>query len=251
MLSYRTDGPVAWIALDRAEKRNALERSVYAELRELLGGAEADEAVRAVVLHGEGEDFSAGGDIEEFGTIGGVGDRRDYMRDAMSAFQAVEQIPKPVIAAVHGNALGGGCELTIVSDVVIADETARFGMPEATVGLVPGPGVARGLSQVNLHWMKLMVLGAEILDAEEARLAGLVNRIVPAGQHLDAAGELARRMAEMAPIAQAAGKALLNDLALEGYAHAREMVALLQSTEDFQEGIEAFKAKRKPRFRGS
>jgi enoyl-CoA hydratase len=251
VLSYRTDGPIAWIALDRPDKRNALVRSFYVELRDLLARADDDEGIRAVTIHGEGEDFSAGGDIEEFGTIGGVGDRRAYMRDAMSAFRAVEQIPKPVIAAVHGNALGGSCELTIVSDVVIADETARFGMPEATVGLVPGPGVARGLSQVNLHWMKLMVLGGEILDAEEARLAGLVNRIVPAGKHLEAADELARRMAEMAPVAQAAGKALLNDLAIEGYTQAKEMVALLQSTEDFQEGIAAFKEKRRPRFRGS
>jgi enoyl-CoA hydratase/carnithine racemase len=172
------------------------------------------------------------------------------MREAMSAFKAVEAIGKPVIAAVHGWALGGGCELTIVSDIVIADETARFGMPEASVGLVPGPGVARGLAQANLHWMKLMVLGGEVLSADEARLAGLVNRVVPAGQHLDAAAELAARMASKAPVAQAAGKKLLNSVAPEAYDYAAEMIALLQSTEDFAEGISAFKAKRPPDFRG-
>jgi enoyl-CoA hydratase/carnithine racemase len=250
VLKYRVEGPVAWIGLNRPEKRNALERGFYAELCACLERAEGDSVVRAVILYGEGPCFSAGGDIASFGEIGGVGDRRAYMREAMSAFKAVESCSKPVIAAVHGYALGGGCELTIVSDVVIADETARFGMPEASVGLVPGPGVARGLAQVNLHWMKLMVLGGEVLDAEEARLAGLVNRIVPAGQHLDAAAELAGRMASKAPVAQATGKRLLNSVAPEAYDYAAEMIALLQSTEDFAEGIAAFKAKRPPEFRG-
>ena len=239
--------------MDRDEppdKTNAIDRGFYGELVACLERAETDAAVRAIVLYGEGPCFSAGGDIAGFGEIGGVGDRRAYMREAMSAFKAVEAVSKPVIAAVHGYALGGGCELTIVSDVVIADETARFGMPEATVGLVPGPGVARGLAQVNLHWMKLMVLAGEIIDAEEARLAGLVNRVVPAGEHLKAAAELAGRMASKAPIAQAAGKKLLNSVAPEAYDYAAEMIALLQSTEDFAEGISAFKAKRPPEFRG-
>src|SRR5262249_54637447 len=101
------------------------------------------------------------------------------------------------------------------------------------------------------HWMKLMVLAGEVLGAEEARLAGLVNRVVPAGAHLEAAGELAGRMAAMAPAGQAAGKALVNEGGPERYVHARETVALLQSTDDFQEGIAAFKEKRAPRFRGS
>ena len=250
VLSYRAEPPIAWIAFNRPEKKNAIERGFYGELIDCLARAEGDGSVRAVILHGEGDCFSAGGDIAGFGEIGGVADRRAYMREAMSAFKAVESCSKPVIAAVHGYALGGGCELTIVSDVVIADETARFGMPEASVGLVPGPGVARGLAQVNLHWMKLMVLGGEVLSADEARVAGLVNRVVPAGEHLTAAAALAERMASKAPLAQAAGKQLLNSVAPEAYDYAAEMIALLQSTEDFAEGIAAFKAKRPPSFRG-
>jgi enoyl-CoA hydratase/carnithine racemase len=250
VLNYRVEPPVAWIGINRPDKNNAIDRGFYGELVACLERAEADAAVRAIVLYGEGPCFSAGGDIVGFGEIGGVGDRRAYMREAMAAFKAVESCSKPVIAAVHGYALGGGCELTIVSDVVIADDTARFGMPEATVGLVPGPGIARGLAQVNLHWMKLMVLAGEILDASEARLAGLVNRVVPPGQHLTAAAELAGRMATKAPIAQAAGKKFLNSVAPEAFDYAAEMIALLQSTEDFAEGISAFKAKRPPEFRG-
>ncbi|HEX4110220.1 MAG TPA: enoyl-CoA hydratase/isomerase family protein [Solirubrobacteraceae bacterium] len=247
MLEYRVAGPIAWITLDRPP-HNAMVRSMYAELRGLLARAAGEGAVRAVILHGAGRSFSVGGDIDDFATIGGLADRRDYMLDAMSAFQAVEECPLPVIAAVHGFALGGGCELAMVADVVIADETARFGTPEATVGLTPGPGIARGLAQCNLHWMKLMVLGAEQLDAREARLAGIVNRVVPEGEHVAAAEALATRMAGLAPLALEAGKRLLNDNAPQAWRHAIDHIVVLQSTDDFQEGIAAFRERREPRF---
>lgn len=251
MVGLRIDAPLAWITLDRPEKLNALTREAWAELRDALARVDADPAVRAVVLHGAGRCFSVGGDIEGFAAIGGAGDRRAYMLDAMAAFEAIERCEKPVIAAVHGLALGGGCELSIVSDVVIADETARFGTPEASVGLVPGPGIARGLAQVNLHWMKLMVLGGEVLDAQEARLAGLVQRVVPAGQHVAAAQALGERMARNAPLALAAGKQYLNALAPQGMAHAITTVSWLQGTADHAEGIAAFAEKREPRFSAS
>jgi enoyl-CoA hydratase/carnithine racemase len=249
MLDYRTDGPLAWITLNRPP-HNAMVRGMYEELRGLLAAAAADDAVRAVILHGAGRSFSVGGDIDDFAGIGGLADRRDYMLDAMSAFQAVENCPLPVIAAVHGYALGGGCELAIVADVVIADETARFGTPEATVGLTPGPGIARGLAQCNLHWMKLMVLAAEQLDAHEARLAGIVNRVVPEGEHVVAAEALATRMAGLAPMALEAGKRLLNGTATEAWRQAIDHIVVLQSSEDFQEGIAAFRERREPRFTG-
>jgi enoyl-CoA hydratase/carnithine racemase len=251
MLDYRVEGQIAWIRLNRPEKLNALERGVWAELRAILRLAEGDEQVRAVIMHGAGSCFSAGGDIAGFAEIGDAADRRTYMRDAMSAFQAVETLTKPVIAAVHGLALGGGCELTIVCDIVIADETAQFGTPEARVGLVPGPGVARGLAQVNLHWMKLMVLAGERLDAQEARLAGLVNRVAPAGDHLDVARALAERITQNAPLAVAVGKQFLNRRVPDGFEEAIDAVAFLQGTADFAEGISAFNARRDPEFSGS
>src|SRR3954451_14560784 len=154
-------------------------RDFFTELEGRVTEADQNPAVRVLVFHGAGKCFSVGGDIEGVGELGGAGDRRAYVQEALRSSRAVEEISKPTIAAVHGHALGGGCELTMVCDLVVADETARFGTPEAGVGLVPGPGLVRGLAHVNLHWLKYMVLTGLPLDAQEARLAGLVNTVVP------------------------------------------------------------------------
>jgi enoyl-CoA hydratase/carnithine racemase len=203
-----------------------------------------------LVLHGAGRCFSVGGDIEGFGALTHAGDRRAYLREAIGAMEAVERFTKPTIAAVHGHALGGGCELTLVSDIVVADNTARFGTPEAMVGLVPGPGVARGLAHVNLHWMKYMIFTGETLDAEQARLAGLVNVVTPEGEHVAMAQRLAERVAARAPLALAVGKQLLGDQAVGAWTHAIDAVSFLQCTEDFGEGIAAFQERRQPQFQG-
>src|SRR5690606_2393449 len=154
--------------------------------------------------------------------IGDTADRRAYMAEALGAFRALDELPKPTIAAVHGHALGGGLELTLVCDIVVADTTARFGTPESGVGLVPGPGIVRGLSHVNLHWMKYLVLTGLPIDAEQARLAGLVNFVVSEGQHLAEAERIADVLASRSPLAQSVGKSYLNRNAWEGQAHAAE-----------------------------
>jgi enoyl-CoA hydratase/carnithine racemase len=250
MLSYRSEGPIAYATLDRPEKLNAMTRGFWEDLRRVLSQAEADDAVRVLIFSGAGRCFSVGGDIEGFGELSGAADKRAYLREAMFAMRAVEEFTKPTIAAVHGHAVGGGCELTIVCDIVIADETAQFGTPEATVGLIPGPGVARGAAHVNLHWLKLMVLAGEILDAREAQLAGLVNRVVPEGEHVAAAQALAAKIAAKAPLAVAVGKHFLNQRFEEAYQHAIDAVGYLQCTEDFAEGIDAFTQRRQPQFEG-
>ncbi len=250
MLDYQIDDRIAWLRLDRPDAQNAITQAFYGELVQALAQADKDEFVSCVILHGAGDSFCAGGDIKDFGSIDGLAGRQAYMADAMNAFRAVQACRKPVIAAVHGFVLGGGCELTMVSDIVIADETARFGLPEARVGLVPGPGTAVGLTTVNLHWLKLMALGGETLDARDAQLAGLVTRVVAPGEHVAAAAALARRMSELAPLSLSMGKRLLNDLAPMHYEQASVAVTMLQGTEDFQEGIAAFKERRPPSFRG-
>lgn len=248
MLTTEIRGSTAWLVLDRPDKLNAMPRSFFTELPEALERLADDDAVRAVVFSGAGRSFSVGGDIEDFGNIGGVADRRAYMAEALGAYRAVDEFPRPTIAAVHGHAMGGGCELTMVCDIVVADTTAKFATPEAGVGLVPGPGIVRGLSQVNLHWMKYLVLTGLPIDAEQARLAGLVNVVVDEGEHLAEAQRLADVIASRSPLAQSVGKAYLGRGAWDGQAHAAEAIALLQGAEDFAEGIAAFTEKRTPRF---
>ena len=249
MITTERKGPVAWLKLDRPEKLNAMPRSFYNELRATAAELEADDGVKVVVVHGAGKCFSVGGDIEDFGNIPeGVAARRAYMREALNGFRAWDELEKPVIAAVHGHALGGGCELTMVCDIVVADETARFGTPEAGVGLVPGPGMVRGLAHVNLHWMKFMVLTGLPLSAEEARLAGLVNIVVGAGEHLAEAERLAGIIASRSPLATSVGKGILGKGAWETQQQVAESIALLQVGEDFAEGIAAFRERRAPEF---
>lgn len=250
MIRYEVRGAVAWLTLDRPNKLNAMTRSFFGDLRAALADADRDERVRAAVIHGAGSCFSVGGDIDGFGELGDAGDRSAYLRDAIGALVAVEEAATPTIAAVHGAALGGGCELTIVCDIVVADETARFGTPESAVGLVPGLGILRGRSQLNAHWLKYMILTGESLDAEQARLAGLVQTVVAAGQHLAEAERLAERIAARSPLATRAAKAALAAGARDGFDRAVETVGMLMGSDDLIEGVAAFREKRQPVFGG-
>jgi len=248
MLRSEVRDSVCRLTLDRPEKLNAMTRGFFVELVERIGEAGRDPAVRSVLFHGEGRCFSVGGDIEGFGDLSGAQDRRTYLTEAMHAYRAVEECPKPTIAAVHGHALGGGCELTLVCDLVVADETARFATPEASVGLFPGPGVVRGRANVNLHSLKFMIFTGATLDAQQALAAGLVNEVVPAGEHVAKAEEWAAKIAERSPLALAAAKAYLTAGGWDRYQHAVDALAMLQGADDFAEGIAAFVERRKPAF---
>lgn len=248
MVEVEVDDGVAVLTLDRPDKLNSLTYGFWSELQELLADAAEDDDVRVLVVHGAGRGFCAGGDIEGFGDLDDIPARRRYQELAYAAFRAFETFPKPTIAAVHGYALGGGCELTMVTDLVIADTTARFGTPETSVGLMPGLGVVRGPANTNLHWMKYLVFTGEHLGAEEARLAGLVTHVVDEGTHLEEAKRLAATIAAKPMVALQVAKRILNRGSAEGYDHSLEATALLHSTHDQAEGVAAFKERREPRF---
>lgn len=243
------DDGVGVVTLDRPEKRNALPVGFWTDLQELVADGAADDAVRVLVVHGAGSCFCAGGDIEGFGDLADVPARRRFQELALSALRAFETFPKPTIAAVHGYALGGGCELTMVADLVVADTTAQFGTPEASVGLMPGLGVVRGHAHSGLHWLKHMVFTGERLDADAARLAGLVTTVVPEGRHVDEALRLARLIAAKPAVALQVAKRILNRGSAEGYDYSLEATALLHGTEDQREGVAAFVERRPPRFK--
>lgn len=241
---------IAWASIDRPDKLNALGPGFWAELRGVLDAVAADDTARVLVLRGAGDCFSVGGDIDAFGLLEDVSERRAYVADALGALRAVEEMPKPVIAAVHGFAYGGGCELTMVCDIVVADATARFATPEAGVGLVPGLAVVRGHDHAGLHTLKYLALTGEAMDAEQARAAGLVTVVTEAGGHVAEAERLARLIVARPPLAMTVAKRIYSRHSDDGYAHAVDAIALLMGTADHAEGIAAFREQRPPRFEG-
>lgn len=245
-------GPVALVRINRPDKLNSLATSFWPQLRGLLDALAGNGLTRAVVITGSGDRaFSTGGDIAGFAELDGAVARRAFMNECMRTFEAVESCPLPVIAAVNGWALGGGCELTFACDIVLAAETAVFGMPEAAVGLVPGFGVLRAPSIIGRQWTKLMVFAGERIGAQRAFELGMVQRVLPAHELLPAALDLGERIAAQAPIALSVGKRIINrgvDRGDTGYTV--EALSMLYSTHDAAEGIQAFVERRQPRFEG-
>jgi enoyl-CoA hydratase len=251
-LRVECDGAVATITMDAPEKLNAMGRSFWPDLRDELSALENDGSTRVVVITGAGEKaFSAGGDIASFAELDGPAAKREFQRDCMRTFAAVEESPLPVVAAVNGYAMGGGCELALACDVVLAADSAVFAMPETAVGLVPGFGVLRAPSVIGRSWTKLMMFGGERVDADTAVRIGLAQKVVPAADLAVVAHELAGRMAAAAPLAVATGKALVNRGVDRGeFDHSTAALTALHGTADAAEGIAAFVGKRPPRFEG-
>jgi enoyl-CoA hydratase len=245
-------GPVALLRIDRPGKLNSLADTFWPQLRGLLETIAAFDAIRAIVITGSGDrSFSAGGDIASFGELDAAAARRAFVADCLKTFAAVEECPLPIIAAVNGWALGGGCELTFACDIVLAAESAVFGMPEASVGLVPGFGVLRAPSVIGRQNTKLMVLAGERISAQRAYELGMVQRVLPDAELVPAALEIGQRIAAQAPLALQVGKRMINrgiDRGEAGYSV--EAVAMLYSTRDAAEGIQAFVDRREPRFEG-
>ena len=215
----------------------------------------ADDEVGAIVVSGEGRVFCAGADIVELQTLDGPMAFAAFVRRLTDTFAALASCPKPSVAALHGAVLGGGLELALACDLRVADATARLGVPEIKLGLLPGAaGTARLPRLLPKAVAKQLLLTGEPLTAHDAHRLGLVNEVVEPGAALDAAVSLAARLAMLAPLALAAAKRLVDDGASMPLASAvaleRETVAMLFGTEDRVEGVRAFVEKRPPVFRG-
>lgn len=243
---------VTLIHLHRPDALNALNGDLMAEVAGVLDAAKADDEVRAIVLTGGEKVFAAGADIKQMAEWGPV----DVMTDSrIAAWDTIRAFPKPLIAAVNGYALGGGCELAMHCDIIVAGHTATFGQPEINLGIIPGAGGSQRLTRtVGKSLAMKLVLAGEFLSAEEAREAGLVAEVRPAEVSIERAIELAKKIASKPPIAVRLGKeAVLKSFEMpmaEALAYERKLFTLLFATEDRTEGMNAFIEKRRPTFKG-
>ncbi|HUC64892.1 MAG TPA: enoyl-CoA hydratase [Stellaceae bacterium] len=252
MILVETRGAVGLIRLNRPKALNALCDTLVRELGAALDMFEADDAIGAVVITGSDKAFAAGADIKE---MAGRSYMDVYLGDFITkGWERVTTCRKPIIAAVAGHALGGGCELAMMCDTVIAADTAKFGQPEILLGVIPGAGGTQRLTRfVGKAKAMDMVLTGRTMDAAEAERSGLVSRIVPAATLIDEAVGMAARIAELSRPAvmiakEAVNRAYETTLA-EGIRFERRVFHSLFATEDQKEGMAAFVEKRKPRFK--
>jgi enoyl-CoA hydratase/carnithine racemase len=243
---------VAVVRLNRPERRNALSPAVLEELAQALGELDAEEQVRCIVIAGSDEVFAAGADIKAMA-------ERSFQQvleaSTMPFWQRVADCRTPLVAGVSGFALGGGCELALLCDMIVASETAEFGQPEITLGIIPGGGGTQRLARVigKQRTMELVLTGRRI-DAGEAMRLGFVNKVASKRTWLPDTIELAQTVARRPPLAvKLAKQAVLaaDEMPLTaGLAHERRLYELAMATEDRVEGMQAFLEKRRPKFEG-
>jgi enoyl-CoA hydratase len=248
-----TEDAIGLVQLNRPEVLNALSQELFEEVLTALEAFDADPAIRCMILTGSGRAFSAGADIKQMARMSAA----DQMASpAPARWERLRRLRKPIVAAVNGFALGGGCELMMCCDIVVAAETARFGQPEINIGIIPGAGGTQRLTRVvgKCKAMELILTGRQ-MSATEAEALGLVNRVVAPELVLEEARRMAREIAAKSPIAvrtakECVQKALETPLSV-GLEFERKMFALLFATEDKVEGMQAFIEKREPKFKGS
>lgn len=247
-----TRGKVGWITLNRPDALNALNTQVMHEVVVAASAFDADEGIGAIVVTGSERAFAAGADIKEMEDKSGLDMVMSNHFGGWAQFAAVRT---PVIAAVSGYALGGGCELAMMCDIILAADTAKFGQPEITLGVIPGMGGSQRLVRaVGAYKAADLILTGRMMDAAEAERSGLVSRVVPAAELLDEAQKLADGIAAKSLPSLFAAKAVL-DAALEsslseGLRLERHVFASLFDTADQKEGMAAFREKRPPEFQG-
>jgi enoyl-CoA hydratase len=247
------EGAVGVAQLNRPKVMNALNGELMRELAQALEEFDANDAVRCIVIHGSERAFSAGADIDQMKTATPYGMMRDGWIN--KNFDRLRRISKPIIAAVSGYCLGGGCEMVMLCDIIIASETAQFGQPEINIGIIPGAGGTQWLTRAigKSRAMELILTG-KFVNAREAEARGLVSRVVPVELYLEEAKTLAREIASKPPVAVRFGKESINkafELSLnDALDYESRMFYLLFSTEDQREGMDAFLSKRKAEWKG-
>ncbi len=243
---------IALIQLNRPKELNALNLQLMGEVRDALKALDANDDVRVIIITGNERAFAAGADIKQMSGKNAI----DMLKiDQFTTWDQIKKTKKPIIAAVSGFALGGGCELVMHCDCVVASETAQFGQPEIKIGVMPGAGGTQRLpSAVGKALAMEMVLTGEFIGAERALQAGLINKIVPVELLMDETIKMAKNMARNSPIAlQMAKESVLKSFESslsEGLSFERKNFYMLFATEDQKEGMAAFVEKRKPDFKG-
>jgi enoyl-CoA hydratase len=254
-IEYGKEGRIGIITLNRPERMNVIGQQFLNDLDAALKDIEMDDDLGALVITGAGNIFAAGADIKEIRSLDGVVSAHKFVARVQHSFNRVEELEKPVIAAVNGLALGGGCELALVCDIRVAAETASFGLPEIKLGVLPGAGGTQRLPRlVGVGRAKELLYSGESIDAQEAFRIGLVNKVVAADSLRETALEMAGRLAARAPVALRLIKSAVNrgiNMELQSaLAYESRCFEMLFTTRDQKEGMQAFVEKRKPEFEG-
>jgi enoyl-CoA hydratase len=252
MVLTETHDRVGLVRLNRPKALNALNKILLKELMDALTVFDDDAEIGAIVVTGDQRAFAAGADIKEMADASTL---QMLNSEMLAQFGRIRQVSKPIIAAVSGWCLGGGNELMLSCDMVVASETARFGQPEITIGVIPGAGGTQRLARAAGKAIAMeMVLNNRTLTADEALRYGLVNRVVPPERYLEEALSLAAEVAARAPLALRLGKEAVNQAfetsLTEGLSDERRAFALLFSSQDQKEGMQAFIEKRDPHWKG-